>query len=358
MLPAAAYVDAEVLRWEREHPLATGWIAVAHLSSLGAAGAQRAACAGTGSVLVVRDGVELRAFANVCRHRGHELLGAGEAACRSSIRCPYHGWTYALDGRLRRATGGYADLETDGLALVGVRVAEHLGWVFVNPSGDAPPPHELFAGLDDVLGPYDVADLVAAERHVYDVGANWKVIHENYQECLHCGLIHPELCRVTPPDSGENLAPGPSWVGGWMDLAAGAATMSMTGAAVSTPRPRLDERTRRRVAYLALLPTLLVSAHPDYVLTHLLEPLAPDRTRVTCEWLVSPGTSRDAIAGAVELWDRTNRQDWAACESVQRGLASGAYVPGPMAPREDAVHDVVRWFAAHYLAAAPGPERE
>jgi Rieske 2Fe-2S family protein len=92
-----------------------------------------------------------------------------------------------------------------------------------------------------------------------------------------------------------------------------------------------------------------VSAHPDYVMTHLLEPLAPDRTRVTCEWLAAPGTTLD---DAVALWDVTNRQDWAACESVQRGLASGAYLSGPIAPREDAVHGVVQWFARQYLDAA------
>jgi Rieske 2Fe-2S family protein len=136
-----------------------------------------------------------------------------------------------------------------------------------------------------------------------------------------------------------------------MDLAEGADTMSMTGAAVGPPHPGLDARARRRVAYVALLPSLLVSAHPDYVLTHRLEPLAPDRTRVTCTWLADPAAPSRDLVDAVELWDVTNLQDWAACESVQRGLASGAYVPGPLAPREDAVHAVVRWCAAQYLTA-------
>jgi len=358
MLPATAYVDDDVLAWEREHVFAAGWQVVAHASSLAMPDAQLAASAGTGSVLVVRDGDVLRGFANVCRHRGHELVGVGEGTCRPGIRCPYHGWTYDLDGRLRVATGGLAGADPDALALVTVPVAEHLGWVFVNVAGGAPPPTEAFAGLDEVLGPHDAGALVPLEARTYEVGANWKVIHENYQECVHCPCIHPELCRVSPPASGDNLAPGPAWVGGWMDLAEGAATMSMGGAAVAPARPGLDERARRRVAYVALLPTLLVSAHPDYVLTHRLEPLAPDRTRVSCEWLAASGVTSGALADAVELWDVTNRQDWAACESVQRGLGSGAWVPGPLAPREDAVHAVVRWFARQYLEGERGRRRQ
>jgi Rieske 2Fe-2S family protein len=136
----------------------------------------------------------LRAFANVCRHRGHELLGIGERACRSSVRCPYHSWAYDLDGRLRRATGGYSvQPDPDEHALVPVAVVEHLGWVFVNASGTAPPIEAAHAGLDALLAPYRAGDLVSIERRSYDVAANWKVIHENYQECLHCPWIHPEL---------------------------------------------------------------------------------------------------------------------------------------------------------------------
>jgi Rieske 2Fe-2S family protein len=345
MLPAAAYTDDAVLAWERVHVFDAGWITACHVSALGEPGAQIATSLGRGSALLVRDGDDVRAFANVCRHRGHELLEVGERACRTSVVCPYHAWTYDLDGRLHHATGG-ATFDPDEHALAPLRVAEHLGWVFVNPGGDSPPVEESFAGLGDVLGRYDAGSLRSVARRDYEVAANWKVIHENYQECLHCPRIHPELCRVSPPDSGDNLAPGPAWVGGWMDLADDAATMSMDGTAAGPPLPGLDEHTRRRVAYVALLPSLLVSAHPDYVLTHRLEPLEAGRTRVTCEWLAPTGASLDE---AIALWDVTNRQDWAACESVQRGLGSGRAVPGPLVPREDAVHGVVQWFARQYL---------
>lgn len=350
MLPAAAYTDEQVLAWEREHLFDRGWVAACHVGAVAESGAQCAANLGLGSALLVRDGDVIRAFANVCRHRGHEILQVGEQVCRSSLACPYHAWSYELDGRLRHATGGAPSSEwvpdPDELALVPLRVDEHLGFVFVNASGDAAPLADALAGLDQVLGPHRTGMLQCMERRSYDVAANWKVVHENYQECLHCPRIHPELCRVSPPDSGDNLEPGPTWVGGWMDLADDAATMSMDGSAAGAPLPGLDERTRRRVAYVALLPTLLVSAHPDYVLTHRLEPLAAGRTRVTCEWFAAEGAVLDE---AIALWDVTNVQDWAACESVQRGLESGRAIPGPLAPREDAVHGVVSWFATQHL---------
>jgi Rieske 2Fe-2S family protein len=347
MLPAAAYTDPGVLAWEREHVFDHGWVAACHAGALAAPGSQVATSLGHGSALVVRDGAAIRGFANVCRHRGHELLQVDESACRAAIVCPYHAWTYDLDGRLRHATGNAA-FDPDALALVSLRVDDHLGWVFVNASGDAPPLADALAGLDEIIGPHDAGSLSSVERREYEVAANWKVVHENYQECVHCPRIHPELCRVSPPDSGDNLAPGPAWVGGWMDLADAAATMSMDGSAAGAPLPGLDDRTRRRVAYVALLPALLVSAHPDYVLTHRLEPIDAGRTRIVCEWLAPA----DAVLGeAIALWDVTNRQDWAACESVQRGLASGRSVPGPLVPREDAVHGAVAWFARQYLGA-------
>ena len=100
--------------------------------------------------------------------------------------------------------------------------------------------------------------------------------------------------------------------------------------------------------YLHLLPNLLVSAHPDYVMTHRMVPLAPGRTWVECSWLTLPSRRRPRRAGAVEFWDITNRQDWAACESVQRGLESPHFRPGPFAPREDAVAQLVSMIGAAY----------
>jgi Rieske 2Fe-2S family protein len=195
-----------------------------------------------------------------------------------------------------------------------------------------------------------------ADRHSYEVAANWKVIAENYHECYHCPLIHPELCRVTPPSSGDNYDLPGAWVGGSMVLRDGMATMSMTGESRGNPIPGVPPTA---VEYVHLLPNLLISAHPDYVMTHRLVPLAPDRTWIECSWYLLPsaddadGTVPDP-SYAVEFWDLTNRQDWAACESVQRGLASPHFRPGPFAPNEDAVAMLVETISGWYV---DGPAR-
>jgi Rieske 2Fe-2S family protein len=143
-----------------------------------------------------------------------------------------------------------------------------------------------------------------------------------------------------------------------MRLRHDATTMSLDGRSHGLPLPGLDEERRRMVLYAGVFPNLLVSAHPDYVLTHRLCPVAAGHTRIACEWLFAPeaaGASDFDPAYAVDFWDVTNRQDWRACESVQRGMGSRGYVPGPLAPGEDAVHQFISLVANAYLTGrAPG----
>ena len=344
MLPAAAYTSSEVFAFEQRHLFAGGWTCLGRLEELLPDGVtQRAAVVGDVPVLLVRDQERVRALANTCRHRGHELLAEGESSTRKSVVCPYHAWSYRLEGSLLAAPGFR---EQDGFdaashELVELPVAVWAGWVFGH--GRTALGEEAVVPFADHLGdlgaivePYAPADLALADRHTYTIAANWKVIAENYHECYHCPLIHPELCQVSPPTSGDNYDLPGGWVGGAMDLRDGMATMSLTGESGGHPIPGVRPD---RVEYLHLLPNLLISAHPDYVMTHRLVPLAPDRTWLECSWYLRPaedGTVPDP-AYAVEFWDLTNRQDWAACESVQRGLASPHFVPGPLAPNEDAV---------------------
>jgi len=169
------------------------------------------------------------------------------------------------------------------------------------------------------------------------------VIVENYHECYHCPLIHPELCKVSPPASGQNWDLPGAWVGGSMDLRDHAETMSLDGRSGGR---FIDGAPPHTVRYVGLFPNLLVSAHPDYVMTHRLTPLAPGRTEVECSWYM-PAEAGDP-AYAVDFWDITNREDWAACESVQRGLFSPHYRPGPLAAGEDAVHQWITMVARLY----------
>ena len=353
MLPRAAYTDAAVFEWERRHFFGGGWMCVARAGQLPTGGSQLAADTGNGGVLLVRgeDGV-IRAFANTCRHRGHELLPCGSAADAKAIVCPYHSWTYALSGELRGAPGfrDVAGFDSAAWSLASLPAAEWHGLVFVDGSGGAAGPLPL-DGLAEIVAPYEPSQLVTAAVHSYDAAANWKILTENYHECYHCSTIHPELCRVSPPRSGENYPASGAWIGGWMSLRDGMATMSLDGHSGGVPLRGLSGEALRTVVYVAIFPNVLVSLHPDYVMTHRLVPLAADRTLIECSWAFSPEATERADFDpryAVDFWDLTNRQDWAACESVQRGLSSPHASPGPLAPDEDAVYAFVTTVARGY----------
>jgi Rieske 2Fe-2S family protein len=369
MMPAEAYTSHEVLAWELRHLYAGAWTCLGRVEDLlpsagrasGEGGAtkpvtQRAVRVGDVAALLVRDGDDVRMFANTCRHRGHELLPDGGGSDRRSIVCPYHAWSYDLTGTLRAAPG-FRDarhFEPADHGLVELPVRTWGGWLFghaAHPLEDrsSVPSFDAHLGaLGALVAPYAPERLVVGDRHTYEVAANWKVVAENYHECYHCPLIHPELCQVSPPDSGDNYDLPGGWVGGAMVLRDGMRSMTLTGELAATPLPGADPT---RVEYLHLLPNLLVSCHPDYVMTHRLVPLAPERTWIECSWLVvagEDGTVPDARAG-VDFWDLTNRQDWAACESVQRGLSSPHFRPGPFAPNEDAVARLVAKISRAYL---------
>ena len=355
-LPAAAYTDEAVFTWELEHFFERSWVCVGRSDGLAGAGDQRAVSLGRESALLVRgeDGA-LRAFYNVCRHRGHELMEVGVARCRKFIRCPYHAWAYGLDGELKGAPGfGEAGgFEKSGHSLVPMRVVEWHGWLFANTSGDALPFEEHAGNLTEMIQNYSCGELLVAARRDYEVAANWKILAENYHECYHCSSIHPELCEISPPTSGgNNMEPEGAWIGGPMDLYEGVETMSLDGRSHAPDLPHLAEGQERTVYYFQLFPNLLISLHPDYVLTHRLQPLAPDLTRVECEWLFSReavGTEGFDPSYASEFWDLTNGQDWRACESVQRGVSSRGYRRGPLSPREDAVYQLITMVAKGYL---------
>jgi len=364
MLPRAAYVDPAVFEWEQAN-IFSGWICVGHASELAGVGAQRAVGSGPNAVLLVRgddsdsetDGI--RAFANTCRHRGHELLACGATAKRRNIVCPYHSWSYRLDGQVRNAPGfsGVDGFDPHEFGLAELRLTNWHGWLFVDPSGADVDFSAHVAGLEDVVGRYRPEDLTIVARHSYELATNWKVIVENYQECYHCSTIHPELSRISPPTSGENIELTGSWMGGWMSIIDEAETMSLTGESGGVAIEGLSERELRTVMYLVGYPNLLVSLHPDYVMTHLMTPLAVNRTHVECAWAFPKDVAARADfdpSYAVDFLDLTNRQDWGACESVQRGLTSPHARPGPLAPDEDGVYQFITRVAKAYAGSA-GP---
>jgi len=288
-----------------------------------------------------RDG-RIRAFFNACRHRGTLLTESARghlANCR--IACPYHAWTFDCDGTLLGAPGmkDVEGFEEADWALNSLECDTWGGFVFVRADASVSnaPLLRSLADFPEKFAAWPLADLKTGARIDYDIQANWKLILQNYSECLHCPSVHPALARLSPPTSGENDPANACYVGGRMILNDGIASMTADGTTRRPIFPKLNPTESRHVYYYILLPNMLMSFHPDYVLTHRLEPVAPDRTKMTCEWLFEPATMarsdfdpRDAL----QFWDLTNRQDWHMCELTQQGIASGGYVPGPYSNRE------------------------
>jgi glycine betaine catabolism A len=354
-LPREVYRSPELLEWERTHLFEAAWVCVGREEDVPRPGDFLTATVGEEPVLVGRDqDGALRAFSNVCQHRGSMLVLESAVEGLERVVCPYHGWTYALDGSLRAAPhmAEARDFDRADCGLSPVAAASLGGWLFVNVTGDAGP---LEAWLDDLvphLDRFSTGDLRRVERREYEVAANWKALSENYQECYHCPSIHPELVMVTPYRSGRDEASRGPWLGGPMDLAEGCTTMTLSGTSDRRPIPGVGEDDLRRVYYFTVLPGLWISAHPDYVMTHTVWPLAPDRTRIVCEWLFHPTQIQapgfDA-ADAVEFWDLVNGQDWAACERVQRGLAAKGFRGGRYSDMEGTIHRLAGMFATAYL---------
>ena len=183
-----------------------------------------------------------------------------------------------------------------------------------------------------------MAELQMVERRVYQLKANWKLIIQNYSECLHCPIVHPLLNKQSHYMSGDNEPPQPTYLGGRMDLRDGVKSLTMDGniIALQSSRPQ----RRRSAARLLLLHSaqLFLNLHPDYMLTFTMWPRAADHTEIICEWHFHPdeiGKPGFSAKDAVEFWDITNKQDWELSDMAQIGISSKGYQPGPYSNREE-----------------------
>ena len=344
-LPARYYTDPGLFARELDRFYRRMWVGVGRLEDLPTRGAYLTREIAGDSVVVLRTTAEgeVRAFFNVCRHRGTRLCGDEAGQLAGSIQCPYHAWTYDYEGRLVGAPhmDGSPGFAREDYPLGTVRAGTWAGFVFVSLAESGPSLEQHLAGLPEKFAPWAMSELVRAHRVTYDVRANWKLIVQNYNECLHCPTLHPALNKLSHYLSGENEPLQPTYMGGRMDLTEGVTTMSEDGTCARELLPGLSADERRHVYYYSVFPNFLIAPHPDYVMTHWLWPAAPDRTRISCEWLVQrserakPGFD---LSDAASFWDTTNRQDWHICEQAQAGISSSAYRPGPYSNREDLLY--------------------
>ncbi|MBV8475951.1 MAG: aromatic ring-hydroxylating dioxygenase subunit alpha [Acidobacteria bacterium] len=354
-LPARYYNDPEIFRREAERFFCRMWISIGRSEEIRAEG-EFVLCEIAGeSIIVTRTGQRVQGLYNVCRHRGTRLCRQDAGKFSGSIRCPYHGWTYALDGRLVGAPHmEEANFRRELYPLHRVQAEEWEGHIFLNLAAASQPLSTYLGDLPQKLSAWGMHELRRYKQISYQVRANWKLIVLNYNECLHCPFLHPSLNRITDYLSGINQAPQPSYIGGSMEFRDGAETMNREGRRRRDYLPGLSQEQRRQVFYYAVYPNLLLSLHPDYVMAHRLWPEGVDLTRVVCEWYFHPEEMAKPnfhADDAVEFWDTTNREDWAICELAQKGISSRAYVPGPYSRREGLLSAFDRWIVEQERAS-------
>ena len=344
-LPAAYYTDRAYYHREMDALFLGMWICAGRVEQVQKPGQYILRDVLGESVIITSNAAgQVNAFYNVCRHRGTQLCLEHEGLLGRSIQCPYHAWTYDLDGRLIGAPhmDEVPHFDKADYALQRVHADVWDGHIFINLSRETPKP--LAAQLADLPSKFTqwrMQELRLGHRIVYDVKANWKLIIQNYNECLHCPNLHPALNKLSHYLGGENEPLHASYMGGRMDLRPGVSTLSMDGTCSRAFLPGLTPDDARRVYYYAIFPNMLLSLHPDYMMVHTLWPQGPDRTINICEWhfhpteLARPGFDAN---DAIEFWDITNRQDWHVCELSQAGIGSRGYTPGPYSNREDLLY--------------------
>jgi Rieske 2Fe-2S family protein len=340
-MPREAYTDPAILSSERDRIFARHWNCVGRANRLANPGDFIVREVAGESLIIVRDrSGDLRALFNVCRHRGTRICREASGQFSETIQCPYHAWTYTTDGRLIGAPHmqDVEGFDKRDFPLHAAAVAEWEGFVFVNIDPQPQPFDEWFAPMLGRLSRYGIAQLRVGHSVTYDVKANWKLVFQNYSECLHCPMIHPELSTVLPYQSGANdLVDGP-FLGGYMEITPPNESATLSGRACGRlVNATLAADDRHRAFYYTLMPNLMLSIHPDYVNYYLLTPVAVDHTIVESEWLFHPSNDGDASfnpADAIGFWDVTNRQDWDIVERSQLGISSRRYAPGPYSPRE------------------------
>jgi Rieske 2Fe-2S family protein len=339
------YVSDAVYAEERDRLWFERWVVIGRAEELANPGDFLVRDLAGESVIVTRNGEgELRAFYNVCAHRGTKLLDETGETCghaSKAFKCPYHAWAFDLDGRLIGTPNVGEDelFDRADYPLHGIAVEAYAGFLFVNlSSAPAALADELRSGTESITNfeRYHLDELRVGRRIVYDVAANWKIIVENYNECLHCPTVHPELVAIVPLYRFGEVWDGETGDdGNWM--VDGATSFTRTGRSTLPPFPDLRPDDRRMYYGTFQFPNLLLNLHPDAAMAYTLFPQGPGRTTVVSEYLFRPETIAApdfAPEPVVELWDLISRQDWEICQRAQTGVGSRAYKSG-VYPRKD-----------------------
>lgn len=337
-LPGSYYFRPEIYARELERIWGRMWVCVERVEALPEPGDFLTTTVGDESLIVVRgrDG-RLRAFFNVCRHRGAQVCTAA-AGNAKALTCAYHAWTYGLDGKLQGAPNiaSFGSFPREDFGLVPVALEEWHGLLWVNLSENPQPIGEQLDGpIVERFGEleqfarYGMGELRLGKRITYEVQANWKLVVENFMECYHCAPMHPELCELLP--GFYNGASYQAMPGEGTAFAADVEQFSMSGRGNRARLPGLRDEDDRLYFGLTLAPNVLLSLLPDHIILHTVYPRGPEQSLVVCDWLFAA----DAVAApdfdpsdTVAIFDVVNQQDWVVCEQTQRGMRSRAFARG------------------------------
>jgi Rieske 2Fe-2S family protein len=351
------YTSQEVYDEERERIWWGDWVTIGRSEEVANPGDFVVKDLAGESIFVVRNqDSALRGFYNVCAHRGTKFLDddvSGNA--RKAFRCPYHAWTYDLDGRLIGTPNVKEDelFDRSNYPLHPVTIDEYAGFLFANLS---PEPRPLIEALTDgaetitVFERFKMQDLRIGVRIVYEVNANWKIVVENYNECLHCPSIHPELVQVVPL-----FRFGEVWDEETRDdgnaMREGATSFTISGRSELPKLPGLDPVDYTMYYGSYEFPNLMLNLHPDCGMYYIAFPKGPRHTQVVSEYLFRPEVIADPNVfkpePVVEFWDLISKQDWDVCERAQTGVGSRAFTAG-VYPRQDRF---LYWFNEEYRLA-------
>ncbi|HSD68775.1 MAG TPA: aromatic ring-hydroxylating dioxygenase subunit alpha [Woeseiaceae bacterium] len=371
-LPASWYYDAAHFARELDAVWYRDWVCVGRLEEIPLAADFFAAGIGNQRLIVTRNAAgKLRVFHNSCRHRGSVLCTADRGRFRNGrIICPYHTWTYDLDGKLVATPSRLpaADFSATDYPLYRVHSDTWGGYIFVNLSLEPDTPLTEFLGAEArLLDHWPLAEMISVQQDRRTLACNWKVFWENYSECYHCPRVHPELCRLVPLYQQAVLSHAdiPGWQAshpgdeGRPRVAPGLKTWTMDGQSRLPLLPGLDESDiTAGVTFASFTASMFVVAHPDYVRSVRVLPHGPESIELIVDWLLPPDTAvayRDEFEKLFAVGRTLLEQDGRVCELNQQGLKSLRHEHGILVPQEYSLWDFHQWLRSRLNCDRAGP---
>lgn len=380
----AFYCDDDIFALDMEKVVSRKWLLVDHVSRIPEAGQFFLYEVGQESIIVIRDNEQkIHALFNVCRHRG-SLICLEKEGKRKRLTCPYHAWSYGLDGSLKAARFMPEEFNPEEHSLFKCHIRVHHGFIFLNLSqGSEPEFDQEFAAFEPYLDFHGFADARIAHRASYPTDANWKLVVENFFECYHCVSAHPEFCSRHPRDALVAIGAGPGsgpadaaeqfapvleeWEQRAAKLGRPIGTVSddehsahMKFCLQRPHRSDIESETQdgQPVAclmgkrsgfdggrmHLSFSPFNQIIAGNDFAALIVFTPRAAMQTDIEISWLVDGRADTVDIERMIWMWDVTTRQDKVITENNQRGIMSSRYQPGCLSNQEGQVHRFNKWY--------------